>query len=250
MLIHVSHNEKKYSVDLASGIDISIPLIEEGPNCFHAPHYEASPLVSGNFIGDTTKGSPVNFYNIKLNPHGNGTHTESVGHISKERISINQCLKKVHYFASIISIYPQQDASGDRIITLQQIVDCLEHLEPTDVLIVRTLPNHEDKLTRNYSGTNPPYFHHEAIQYIVDKGYIHLVVDLPSIDREEDGGAMLGHKAFWDYPEKLDLEKTITEMVFVPNFVKDGIYFVNFQIPPFEIDAASSRLFLYLLNEV
>ena len=52
----------------------------------------------GDWVGDVKQGGSVNFRNISFNPHGNGTHTECVGHISKEDFSINQCLKKFFTF--------------------------------------------------------------------------------------------------------------------------------------------------------
>ena len=39
--------------------------------------------------------------------------------------------------------------------------------------------------------------------------------------------------------------KTITEMIYADNEVKDGKYFMNIQIPNFTADAAPSRVFLY-----
>ncbi len=251
MTIQFVHNEKQYNADLSKGWDISIPLAEgqQGPNCFYAPLYEAQPLKDGDFIGDTRSGAPVNFYNVKLNPHGNGTHTECVGHIAVERIAINRVLQNCHCVANLISLYPQVMDNGDRVITLQQIEDILPELELCQALIIRTMPNHEDKKSRMYSGTNPPYIDYEAIAKIVAQGYVHLLFDLPSVDREEDGGKLAGHKAFWNYPQETNMERTITELIYVPQEIKDGQYFMNMQIPPFELDAASSRVFLYEMSE-
>lgn len=247
MQIGIKHNGGDYNVDLAEGIDISIALShgQEGPNCFYAPLFEAVPLKAGDFIGDTRHGAPVNFYNVRLNPHGNGTHTECVGHIATERISVNQSLKTCHGIANLVSIYPQQMENGDRVITADQLHSNLDGKVACDALIVRTMPNHKDKMSRIYSGTNPPYFDKEAIAAIIQNKYTHLLVDLPSIDREEDGGQLTGHKTFWNYPAEINTQRTITEMIFVPDFIKDGTYFFNIQIPPFELDAASSRVFLY-----
>jgi arylformamidase len=251
MTIRFVHNDRQYKADLSRGMDISIPLAhgQEGPNCFYAPLYEALPLKAGDFIGDTRKGAPVNFYNVRLNPHGNGTHTECVGHIAVERVSINNVLQNCHCVANLITIYPQIMDNGDRVITLQQIDDILAGLESCQALIIRTMPNHEDKKSRMYSGTNPPYIDHEAIAKIVAKEYIHLLVDLPSVDREEDGGRLSGHKAFWNYPQEINVKRTITELIYVPDHIKDGRYFINLQIPSFELDAASSRVFLFEMSE-
>src|ERR1041384_7046176 len=98
-------DSKTYRADLSAPLDLSIPL-EEGlnaVNCFHAPPVQFEPVVAGSFIGSTALGGPVNFFNVKINPHGNGTHTECVGHIAEEKYTINQCLKKFHFTAKLVS---------------------------------------------------------------------------------------------------------------------------------------------------
>lgn len=248
MKISLTHYGKAYTADLSEGIDISIPLIpnSDSPNCFWAPLFTAEPVRSGDWVGDTLQGGDVNFKTVTLNPHGNGTHTECVGHISTEKITINQVLTDFHHIAQIISIYPQIMDNGDKVITKSQIVDSYI-LKEANALIIRTLPNSNDKKRRIYSGTNPPYLNHEAISYIVESGIDHLLLDLPSVDREEDEGKLLGHKTFWSYPSKIDKKKTITEMVFVNNNVLDGLYLLNMQIASFELDASPSKPIIYKL---
>ena len=251
MLININYKDEGYRVDLSQPMDISIPLVpgKDSPNCFWAPLFEASPVVSGDWIGDVNKGGGVNFKNVRINPHGNGTHTECVGHISKEKVTINTVLKDFHHIAQVVSIFPQQMENEDKVITLDQISDVFEDVVP-EAVIIRTLPNGNEKTRRIYSGTNPPYMDHNAIKYLVDKGVKHLLLDLPSVDREEDGGKLLGHKAFWDYPNKIDTEKTISEMVFVDNAIPDGLYLLNLQIVSFELDASPSKPVLYQMNKM
>ncbi len=38
-------------------------------------------------------------------------------------------------------------------------------------------------------------------------------------------------------------------MVYVPDHVKDGSYLVQIQIPPFQLDAAPSRVFIFKNHE-
>jgi hypothetical protein len=83
---------------------------------------------------------------------------------------------------------------------------------------------------------------------LAENGVQHLLTDLPSVDREEDAGAMAAHKAFWQYPHSPRLQATISEMVFVPNEAKDGLYFLNLQIASFESDASPSKPILYPLS--
>lgn len=248
MKVTLNYLGHTYQASLADPIDISIPLIpgSDAPNCFWAPHFDAVPVRSGDWIGDTRQGGDVNFKTVTLNPHGNGTHTESVGHIATEAITINEVLTDFHFVGLVVSIYPQALPGGDRVLSTQQIIDAIGSDRP-QALIIRTMPNSEDKRRRVYSGTNPPYLDASAIAYIVSIGIEHLLLDLPSVDREQDGGALAGHKAFWDYPATLDRKKTITEMIFVNNSVSDGLYLLNLQIVSFEIDASPSKPILYQL---
>jgi hypothetical protein len=107
------------------------------------------------------------------------------------------------------------------------------------------LPNTPSKLKRQYSNTNPPYFLKEAIEIMQQKKIIHLLTDLPSVDKEKDDGKLLAHHTFWNYPEKIEAHKTITELIFVPNSVCDGLYLLNLMIAPFENDASPSKPVLY-----
>ena len=251
MTITVSHNNTQFRVDLAAPIDLSIPL-EEGlntVNCFYAPPMETNPVIAGDFIGSTQMGGPLNFLNVKINPHGNGTHTECVGHIAKKKFTINQCLQKFHFMAKLVSIFPRKMENGDRVIFKDQLMEVFDK-ENVEAIIIRTLPNDDLKLRTNYSGANPTYVHHEAITYLVEQGVQHLLIDLPSVDREEDGGQLLSHKAFWQYPDKIRKNCTITELIYAKNEIKDGLYLLNIQTASFEIDVSPSKPVLYELSRL
>ncbi len=249
--ITITYQGSVYGADLSKPIDISIPIRAglENVNCFYAPPVAYTPVVAGHFIGDTAQGGAVNFLNVQINPHGNGTHTECVGHIAKEKFSIHECLKNFHFFAKLVSIYPQKTVDGDRVIFRDQLEEALQGIV-LEALLVRTLPNDDLKLTTNYSGANPPYFHHHAMELLVERGIKHFLTDLPSVDREEDGGKLLAHKAFWQYPQYPRADCSISELIFVPNAVADGLYLLNIQIASFEIDVSPSKPVLYQLQEV
>lgn len=251
MKIITSWADKTWEADLQHGYDISIPLVpgKMTPNCFYAPFFEARPYKSGDFIGSVEKGAPVNFLNLTINPHGNGTHTECAGHITALPFTIHTSLKDFHFFGELMSVYPRLMPNGDKVITR----DSLEQLGRayfTDVLIIRTLPNADDKLSKNYSGTNPPYMEEEAVRLCNEWGVKHLILDLPSVDREEDGGRLAGHKAFWQQGDEWLTDKTITEMVYVPDSVKDGLYLVLIAVISLETDASPSKIILYPVTPI
>ncbi len=250
MLISFTHTGRAFSANLSKPIDLSIPLRDgaENPNFFWAPIPEFTPVRAGDFVGSTAEGGLVNFFNVRLNPHGNGTHTECVGHIARERFVLRECLLESHFLTKIVSLYPRRTEEGDRVIFRDQMEEIFSENE-AEALIIRTLPNEDLKLRQNYSGSNPPYLHHGAVGFLVKCGVQHLLLDLPSVDREEDGGQLLAHRAFWQYPHATRSQATITEMVFVPNSVRDGLYLLNLQTTSLDLDASPSKPVVFELKD-
>lgn len=243
-------NKSQY-FDTAKGIDISLPLsAKSGALAWYCEPVKIWPVEGDGFIGKVSEGGSTNFNNIQLNPHGNGTHTENVGHISNGFYSINDSLKEFHFKANLISITPQEFHNSDwkeddLIIDLELIQTALKNCDNNVALIIRTLPNGKDKQNKNYSHTNPPYITEEAIAWLNDFGVKHLLIDLPSVDRENDHGELKAHKMFWNYPTDPILDKTITELVFVDNSIEDGEYMLQIQIISLENDASPSKPILY-----
>jgi arylformamidase len=248
MIINIYHQREKYQADLSKPIDISIPIKpgEESVSAWYVDSVKIQAVETEHFIGDVNRGGSVNFRNITFNPHGNGTHTECVGHISKENITINQTLKKFHFMALLISVEPHKNENGDLVISALQLSEAIKDHTP-EALIIRTLPNNEDKLRKNYSNTNPPFIAADAIDLLNNKNIEHLLIDLPSVDREFDEGKLEAHHAFWNYPNEKTSDKTITELVFIPNQTEDGLYLLNLQISSFENDATPSKPILFKL---
>lgn len=251
----IQYGNTTYETDLSQPIDISLPLEgnENNPIAWYLDKPEMKPVVMGDFVGSVRSGkSSTNFNNIFFNPHAHGTHTECLGHITREFYSINETLKQFFFFAELISVKPVEK-DGDFIIIKEQVEKVLGGRQP-EALIVRTLPNPESKKHTNYSHTNPPYLSEEAAVYLREQGIVHLLVDLPSVDKEKDEGKLVAHKAFWNVTNVMNVNKdarfgaTITEMIFVPDFVKDGSYFLNIQIASFENDASPSKPLLYALK--
>jgi len=239
---------ENYRFDFTKPIDISISM-HSGfgqVNAWHAPPFRFSPVKIGDFVGSTKLGGVVNFMNFQCNPHGNGTHTECLGHIAKENFYVNECVQEYFYLAEVISIYPTLLENGDKIIDIQHIEPMVSYANKTRGLILRTLPNDDTKKERQYTETNPPYITQEAMQTIVDLGYEHILIDTPSVDREVDEGRLACHHIFWNYPENPQKHRSITELIYIPEHVKDGLYLVQNQIVNIQMDAVPSRPMLYL----
>jgi len=246
-----------FEIDLSKPIDISIPLTntDENPIAWYIEKPVIEPVVFGDWIGNVSEGkSSTNFNNIFFNPHGHGTHTECLGHITNDFYSINQSLKQFFFFTKLITVEPEK--VGDDWVIMKELVEKAMRTSAslsvtTEALIVRTLPNQKDKKSRKYSNTNPPYLSEEAAIFIRESEIQHLLIDLPSVDKEHDEGKLLAHKAFWNVKDTLNLNPdarlnaTITEMIYVRDEIEDGDYILNLQIASFENDASPSKPILY-----
>lgn len=252
MKLTLTINKEDYVADLSKPLDISLPLRhgDDNPNCYFAEPVKFETIVSGNFIGNVKQGGSVNFEKVTFTPHGNGTHTECYGHISADPLFINDTLQEFHFPAKLVSITPSTLDNGDRIVKLDQLKECIGDLDDIKALIIRTLPNSESKKNRKYSDSNPPYFEDNLLLWLNEKGILHFLTDLPSVDREKDEGKLLAHRAFWaDNSKKRQKQCTITELIFVKDSIEDGVYLLNLQIASFELDSAPSKPVLYCLTK-
>lgn len=245
MLALISHNNRKYSIDLSDPLDISMPLKGDttNVNAWYLDPPRIVPHTEGEFIGKVSEGAATNFNNIWFNPHAHGTHTECMGHITEDFHSVNEAINRFFFLAEVVTIAPEK-YQEDFVVSRKQLQYALGN-KKREAVVIRTLPNTSHKLSRQYSNTNPPYLLEQAARFLADKEVSHVLIDLPSVDKEKDAGALLAHKAFWNYDQKIRKNATITELIFVPNSIPDGTYILNLQFAPFVNDASPSRPVLY-----
>lgn len=242
--------DQKFEADFSKPIDLSFPLNhgKDNPKCFYAPDPNFEPVRTETFVGSTAEGSPVNFYNVFFNPHGNGTHTECLGHISREKYQIGEELKSFMFLAQVLHLNPKTKKNGDKAITRSLLKKHLKNRRSQALIISTGIHGENSKGRKDFSGTNPTYISPKAMSLITSLGFEHLLVDFPSVDREEDEGKLSAHKIFWGYPDKIRKKCTITELIYVSKGIKDGFYLLNMQVPNFSLDAAPSRPVIYNLN--
>jgi len=241
---------KDIIVDLKKPLSISIPIKNgsENPNCYWADDVKFKTIKAEGFIGSVAEGGSVNYQSLEITPHGNGTHIEGYGHITDSGETINNQLTTYHFYAKLISLTPTKNKNGDFTLELT------EELKSNDwknvkSLIIRTLPNDNSKLSKKYSGTNPPYVSTQLMEFIVSQGIEHLLIDLPSVDKEVDEGALKSHKAFWKLPNNIRKNATITELIYVDDRILDGFYLLNLQTINLEMDAAPCNPTLYKVED-
>ena len=269
MKINFKINNIIYSCNTSEPIVISIPVLFNGeqPNTYGVDKATAKAYEAGEFVGDTRRGGGCNFEEYRIIPHCNGTHTECVGHISLERISVNETLTDSLFPATLITVTPEKANDSrdkytpgknkdDFLITRKIIEKKLLGADKSffEGLIIRTLPNDDSKKSRNYMNHHPPFFSIEAMEYIDMLNVKHLLIDIPSVDRTFDEGKLSAHHIYWNVElgsHEVDKSnhslKTITEMIYVNEKIEDGNYLLNIQIPDFATDAAPSRICLFRL---
>ncbi|WP_299834601.1 cyclase family protein [uncultured Tenacibaculum sp.] len=246
MITTIQYNSKKYQIDLSMPIDISIPIdtTKENVNAWYIDDPKIYAEQFGDEVIKVSEGAPVNFNSIQFNPHSHITHTECVGHITEKIHSVNQNLKRFFFLAEVVTVAPER-LDEDEVISKKQLQSVLGN-KKREAIVIRTLPNvGSEKRSKRYSNSNPPYLLEEAAIYLREKGIQHLLIDLPSVDKEKDDGLLLAHNAFWNTQGEIRLEATITEFIFVSNKIEDGTYFLNLMIAPFENDASPSKPILY-----
>lgn len=261
----------RFDMKPARAVSLSIPLDFDGPQpgFFGAPPARRKALEAGGFTGDTRQGGSCNCEVLVLTPHCNGTHTECVGHITEERATVPELVGTVLCPALLVSIHParldssndsgpEQAEGSDLVISKAALQAAWEPLAPADhakALVIRTLPNHTDKCQRDWmQPPAPPWITREAAQWIVAQGIEHLLVDMPSVDRADDGGELVTHRIFWGLRQGsrtlTAAERpgaSITEMIFADDETEDGLYLLNLQYPEFASDAVPSRPVLHPL---
>ncbi len=239
---------KSLCVDLSKPLDISIPLqaSEKNPLAWYQNEPTIEPVKMGDWTGKVSEGASVNFNNVFFNPHAHGTHTECFGHISVEFHSVNEALKTFFFIAEVISVKPEK-IGEDEIISEESIKNALNGKTP-EAIIIRTFPNNSDKKSKHWSDTNWPFLHEKAALFLREIGVKHLLIDLPSVDKERDEGKLLAHKAFWNYPEAPREDCTITELIYVNHSIEVGTYLLNLQIASFHNDASPSKPVLYKIE--
>lgn len=258
---------RRLSADFARPLSIAIPLEFGGPqpSCFGAPPATARPFAAGPFVGDTRAGGSCNCELLTLAPHCNGTHTECVGHVTEERVAVTDCLEGGLVFALLVSLMPVAAAAtaedsdpvpaeGDLLVTAAALqAATARHFGPDPRALVIRTPVGADLPLQSFRGPAPaPYLSRQAAGWLVARDIEHLVLDLPSADRADDGGRLTAHRMFFGLPtgsrraaEARRPQATITELARVPAGIQDGYYLLDLQIPAFKADAAPSRPLLY-----
>ena len=266
---------RRWRADLTAPADLAIVLEFDGaqPSFFVATPASSEPLRIGGFTGSVANGASCNCAVHSLAPHCHGTHTECIGHVTRSPVTVASLTPVAPCVALVVSVQPEplgaaaaavpgRHAAADDLVIRRAALTVAASAwlaAPFTAVVIRTLPNGTDKRHRAYSGSPSPapYFLPEAMQWLVERRIDSLVVDLPSLDRADDGGRLAAHRVYWGLPPGSDDaaqasrgQALVTELAYVPDAVADGLYLLDLQVPAFGADAAPSRPVLYPLQSI
>jgi kynurenine formamidase len=266
----ISVGDREVRIDLSKPVSLAIDLdfSAQQPRHFGAPQATSRPFAVPGFSGSVEHGASCNCRILTLTPHCNGTHTECVGHLTRERADAYSAAPLGLLPALLLSVEPVDTKPGDettdpaphpgdQLVTRRAIADRWTKAAPSfepRVLVLRTLPNSPNKRYQDYTEQTPPYLSRQAAELLLERGIEHLVVDLPSIDRSHDEGRLTAHRIFFGLPpgsttlsQATRTRSTVTELAYIPDTVSDGAYLLELQVPALAGDAVPSRPLLYPL---
>ena len=254
-------------VDLSAGQPVVIPIDPHGEQAafFIDKPARARPLRSGDYVGDIHQGGSCNAEVIELAPHCHGTHTECIGHIHPQRHTVQQTIYTGPVLARLVSCtgtraaqsaenYPVLLQADELMMTRRELQEIIQDFQPMGIeaLLIRTRPNGPDKLSRDYSSMpSYPVLSSEAMHWLSVQPLKHLLLDTPSLDRGDDQGRMANHHTWWGLDATVPENNTdatrrsVTEMIYVPDSIADGLYWLHIELSPLVSDATPSRPVLY-----
>ncbi|MCB9229367.1 MAG: cyclase family protein [Deltaproteobacteria bacterium] len=271
LIIHQQESSWKTLTTSAISMAISPDFQDHKPQYFGAPPARSETYKNGSFTGDTRQGGSCNVREIHIIPHCHGTHTEDIGHICHESPGVLNTLQDSLFLMLLLSLPPVPAAScgesyqpvlspTDQVLTKKNLQDSMNKVRllpdlTVEGLAIRSLVGAASISSFHSEQKNLPFFTHEAMAHISNLGFRHLLTDLPSVDRSNDEGRMTNHRIFWglegqsrEYSDARYPERTITEMIRVPEHVADGLYLANLRISPFLSDACPSSPLIYPLE--
>lgn len=244
-------------------IDLTRRVVFDG-NCVRCDHAFGIASPSLQWLSTVASSKPwigVNCSAINhYVPHASGTHTETVGHIVPMEIQGHLSGRLLAepppfgFYSAVITVcYPEQvtaggamECLGSSYPSLQRgdfviVPKCLSTLESLAleekleavVAVVLLVLDASDSLGFSPDAPNPPYIHPSTIDRLktILPNATHFMTNLPSVDRAQDGGLVLTHRAlfanhdFWlqeSASEDSALnnmilpQQTVTELLSVP----------------------------------
>ncbi len=242
--IALEHHQHHWTASGAP-VDLSVPVNPHSglPRAWYKGPATVNPVRTDGWIGSVAEGGAVNFRDITFNPHAHGTHTETREHIHDafQPVDARSRSAALPFLLPAYLVHAMPEHQGEDWVVpcaaLDKVSETLTELKPRAIVLKCTNAD----VVRDWSDTNPPYLEDGFAERLCQLGIDHLLIDLPSVDKEVDGGALRAHKAFFGSDTSPRSNATISELLCVPQGLQEGPGLLAMQVAPFVNDAAPSR---------
>jgi arylformamidase len=254
-----------YAFELDAAVDCTRAVDPRAPTAgaFGLPPPTAAPLpIGGGRHLAVAEGASVDCFELRVHAHGAGTHVECVGHIVADDVTLLDVPRPALYAATLVHIAPTRlGDSGERylgrcddddaVLTAADIAEALAAVAVRgfDEAIVLRTERGSGPPKAEFSGSNPPYPTDEAAALLASLDARLLVLDLPSLDREDDGGGTANHHRWWGLPmgarraaEAGAGDRLVCELARIPAALAAGPYLLQLDVAPIAADAAPARV--------
>lgn len=231
-------------------------------NAFYLPRISSRTFeLEGQFLGDVRRGGSCNVDILKYAAHGL-THLETSAHIlspdanppTVKDIPL-ETLSGIVYLIDLSHLGTKQG----ELVPWEAIRAKLERNRlPISMLALKTraslLPQDYDFSGKDFLSVAPETAKGIHDYRLTDSRIDCLILDIPSIDPEKDGGKLLAHRNFFGLPaagiDVVDTEKrALVELAWFSG-LKEGYYYALITPPRFQTDAVATGIIFQPLIEV
>ncbi|MDH5404684.1 MAG: cyclase family protein [Candidatus Heimdallarchaeota archaeon] len=244
--LKVQIGEETYTLGspISASREVQFNPTPKSSGAFYLPPFQISTFeVKNIFVGDILRGGSCNVTIHNYSPH-NLTHLETSLHIVDNGIPVsaipNKHLNGILYLIDLTKTYDQDD----ECIKWDDISEQITNLHPSVTFIaLKTYSSTLDQF-HDFSGEDPLFLDPFAAKMIHDlkNNKINgLILDLPSIDKETDGGKLLAHRNFLGLPRE-GIKSTVEEFRFIVELayfenLQQGYYYLNITPPKIDDNA-------------
>lgn len=266
------------------------------PRAFGIGRASAAPVCT------VAGGANVNCYTLSCCAHACGTHTETAAHVARAGRPTLMALDAAEPIgapcaAAVLALraVPLRESgdaesqpgeckadAADRVYSAEAARQAAARAAGALAALAGVLPGRAAEAMRScgavmlrtqaepggyamdYSGSNPPYLTQACVRTLRElfPAARHLVTELPSVDREDDGGPLAAHREWFGLPARstgptaeqeeragTEAGRTITEMAKL-SACEEGVCVLALQVAPVDMDAAPSAPMVWKVEAV
>jgi len=250
---------------LFAGRDIYFSPETESPNIFHLPLITSKTFeLENQFTGDVRKGGSCNLDVLNYIPH-NLTHVETAAHIVSYDCNPPWIADiPAENFSGIVYVIDLTDIRIEqgRLISRNEIERKLRNNRlPVTMLAIKTkaseFPQDYDFSDKGFIALDAEAAKgiHDYSIVINSKKFIIdcLILDLPSIDPERDGGKLSAHRSYFGLPETGHYSQNVEKRILIElayfSEIEEGYYYAVLTPSRFQTNAAATEILFWPLRE-